>query len=47
MMWVTKSTFGVISPLMIAVLPLIRAGLMKFGIITKEEMRNLDQIIVE
>uniref|UniRef100_A0A7S1UPF3 Bicarbonate transporter-like transmembrane domain-containing protein n=1 Tax=Grammatophora oceanica TaxID=210454 RepID=A0A7S1UPF3_9STRA len=42
MMRVTKSKIGVISPLMIAVLPLLRLGLMKSGLVKKESMNVLD-----
>ena len=42
MMWVTKSSFGVVSPLMIALLPLLRLGLMRSGLVKKEDMQTLD-----
>jgi hypothetical protein len=42
MMWVTKSSFGVISPLIIAMLPLLRLALIKSGVIKKEAMDKLD-----
>jgi hypothetical protein len=43
MMRVTKSSFGVVCPLIIALLPLIRFGLVKAGIISKESMDILDK----
>lgn len=43
MMWVTKSSFGVISPMIIAMLPLLRMTLMKAGIIKKSAMDLLDE----
>jgi hypothetical protein len=43
MMRVTKSSFGVVCPLIIALLPLIRFGLVKTGIISKESMDILDK----
>lgn len=42
MMKVTKSKYGVVSPLLIAVLPLARLGLMKSGLVSKADMTSLD-----
>jgi len=42
MMWVTKSSFGVVSPLIIALLPLLRLGLVRSGVVKKENMDLLD-----
>jgi hypothetical protein len=42
MMWVMKSSFGVVFPLIIALLPFLRLGLVKSGIINKESMDILD-----
>jgi len=43
MMKVTQSSFGVVSPLMIAFLPLLRIGLVKFGIIKQQYIEVLDE----
>jgi hypothetical protein len=42
MVLVTKSSFGVVSPLMIALLPLLRLGLIKSGIVESDMMAVLD-----
>lgn len=42
MMKVTQSKYGVVSPLLIALLPLARWGLIKTGIVTKNDMEALD-----
>jgi len=42
MMAVTKSSFGVVSPLLIALLPALRIFLVKAGIIDKDSMEVLD-----
>jgi hypothetical protein len=42
MMWVLGSSFGVAFPLIIALLPLLRLGLVKSAIIDKESMAILD-----
>lgn len=42
MMWVTKSPFGVISPVMIAILPLLRKLLVKTNVVDEESMEILD-----
>ncbi len=42
MMRLTKSQFGVISPLLIALLPVLRAMLIKSGLVSKESMNVLD-----
>ena len=42
MMWVTNSSVGVISPLLIALLPALRFGLVKTGLVQKESMDMLD-----
>ena len=42
MMRVTKSQIGVISPLLIAMLPVLRVGLLKSGLVKKESMSLLD-----
>jgi len=42
MMKVTQSKYGVVSPLLIALLPLARWGLLKTGAVTKDEMKVLD-----
>jgi hypothetical protein len=42
MMWVTKSSLGVISPLIIALLPVLRIGLIRSGLVKKESMDALD-----
>ena len=43
LMWVTKSSFGVVSPLLVALLPLVRLGLIKSKIVDKKSMDVLDQ----
>jgi len=42
MMRVTKSSFGVATPLMIALLPLLRLGLVKSHVIDEESLKVLD-----
>jgi len=42
MMKVTQSKYGVISPLLIALLPLARWGLLKTGAVGKDDMQVLD-----
>lgn len=42
MMKVTQSNYGVVSPLLIALLPLARWGLLKVGLISKKDMATLD-----
>mmetsp|Transcript_3726 Transcript_3726/g.8512 ORF Transcript_3726/g.8512 Transcript_3726/m.8512 type:complete len:162 (+) Transcript_3726:3-488(+) len=42
MMRVTQSSYGVVSPLLIALLPLARWGLLKTGAITNDDMNILD-----
>lgn len=42
MMRLTKSQFGVVSPLLIALLPVLRAMLIKSGLVSKESMKVLD-----
>ena len=42
MMWVTKSSFGVVSPLIIALLPLLRRMLLKSGVVDQESIEILD-----
>ena len=42
MMKVTQSKYGVVSPLLIALLPLARWGLIRTGVVTKEDMKVLD-----
>ena len=42
MMKVTQSKYGVVSPLLIALLPLARWGLIKTGTVTEEDMNALD-----
>ena len=42
MMWVTKSPFGVISPIIIAFLPLLRALLVRTNVVDKQAMEMLD-----
>ena len=42
MMRVTQSKYGVISPLLIALLPLARWGLLKTRVVTENDMRALD-----
>jgi sodium bicarbonate transporter 10 len=42
MMRVTKSRFGVVSPLMVAVLPLVRMGLLRSGLVKRKDMDVLD-----
>merc|ERR1712125_271857 len=42
MMKVTKSKWGVLSPLIVALLPLLRSALLKFNIITPQTMAVLD-----
>jgi hypothetical protein len=39
---VTQSKYGVVSPLLIALLPLARWGLIKSGAVTKQDMKALD-----
>jgi hypothetical protein len=43
MMWVTKSSFGVLSPVIIALLPLLRRGLIQTKVVPKEDMQMLDE----
>jgi hypothetical protein len=42
MMRVTKSRFGVVSPLMVAVLPLVRMGLLRSGLVKRKDIDVLD-----
>jgi len=42
MMKITQSKYGVVSPLLIAALPLARWGLIKTGIVSKEDLKTLD-----
>jgi hypothetical protein len=42
MMWVTKSSLGVLSPLMVALLPLLRLGLVRSGVVKSNELDTLD-----
>jgi len=42
MMWVTKSSYGVVSPLIIALLPVLRRILLKSGAIDKQSIEILD-----
>jgi len=42
MMKVTQSKYGVLSPLLIALLPLARWGLIRTGVVTKDDMKALD-----
>jgi len=42
MMKITQSKYGVVSPLLIAVLPFVRWGLLKAGVVTDEDMDVLD-----
>lgn len=42
MMKVTQSQYGVLSPLLIALLPLVRWGMIKSGMISKDDMQVLD-----
>jgi hypothetical protein len=42
MMWVKGSSFGVAFPIIIALLPLLRFGLVNTGIINRESMDLLD-----
>ena len=42
MMKVTQSKYGVVSPLLIALLPLARWGLLKSGTVTPDDMKTLD-----
>ncbi len=42
MMKVTQSKYGVVSPLLIALLPLARWTLMKTGVVSKDDMKALD-----
>ena len=42
MMKVTQSKYGVLSPLLIAFLPLARWGMMKTGLVSKDDMKVLD-----
>jgi hypothetical protein len=42
MMWVTNSSLGVILPLIVALLPVLRLGLIKSGLVQKESMDVLD-----
>jgi len=42
MMWVTKSPFGVMSPVMVAFLPLLRQLLVKDKVVDKDSMEILD-----
>lgn len=42
MMWVTKSRWGVLSPLLLLTLPLLREALMRTGVVKREDMRALD-----
>jgi len=42
MMKVTQSRYGVVSPLLIALLPLARWGLIKTGAVTEDDMKILD-----
>lgn len=43
MMWINESRFGVVSPLVVALLPVIRRGIMMSGIVDKNAMDILDQ----
>lgn len=42
MIKVTQSKYGVLSPLLIALLPLARWGLIRTGVVTKDDMKALD-----
>jgi hypothetical protein len=43
MMWINQSRFGVLSPLVIALLPVLRKGILTTGIVDQNEMDILDQ----
>ena len=42
MMKVTQSKYGVVSPLLVALLPFARWGLIKIGAVTENDMKTLD-----
>jgi hypothetical protein len=43
MMWINQSRFGVLSPLVIVLLPVLRKGILMTGIVDQKEMDILDQ----
>jgi hypothetical protein len=43
MMWINQSRFGVLSPLVVALLPVIRRGILLTGIVDQKAMDILDQ----